>query len=131
MKLYDVPPDLLERVTALRYDGMFDKHPGPWRWEEEFRYSPPLLIDLGGYRVLLPVDRDPDSHIEALRVIPSADGRVLTIFLKHTSISNSPDPKWDWLDVGRLAVCFKLDDTDIYVAHVYHDWLVLDQTLLD
>ena len=92
-----------------------------WRQDRPAIGSEPEFLDVGGSSVLLPIDAERHPNVTTLRVIPSADGRVLTIFLRDTTYGQ------DWFDSGFIAVCEDLFDAGFYVATVYHEWFVVEQ----
>lgn len=79
-----------------------------------------------GYAVLLPLARATLPHLVAERVIPSADGVWLTVFLLDRTYDT------DRFSAGRLCVCRRLDGLegqDLYVAVTYSA-VFLDDTVL-
>lgn len=124
MKLADLPTEVVARIQSLNYDRILEKHEGPWRWADEFRYGKPEILLLDGRDVLLPIEQEQHPHITLLRSIVSSDGRTLTLFLKDTTYTGGSED--DWLDAGRLAICERLPETDIYVATVYHEWFIIE-----
>ena len=122
MKIADLSPELVEKIKPLRYDRIYEKHEGPWKWEywlddEEF-------INMSGYDVLLPLGKEYHANITPLRVIPSADGNTLTIFFQDTSFGH------EMFDSGFLAICEKMPHENFFIATVYHEWFILDHPLL-
>ena len=120
MKIADLSPETLEKTKTLRYDKIGRKHEGPWTWESEFEYGEPEFINMAGYEVLLPIEKEYHPKITPLRVIPSADGNTLTIFFQDTSFGN------EMFDSGYLAICEKMPDENFFVATVYHEWFILE-----
>jgi hypothetical protein len=123
MKLADLPPDIILKITSFRYDQILEKHEGPWRWSGDFQYGNPEIMLLNGYHVLLPIHQDQHPNITALRIVPSADGKTLTLFLKDTTYVE--DSNYDWVDAGRLAICEKVSGASFYIATVYHEWFIV------
>ncbi|MGF1515463.1 MAG: hypothetical protein ACFB5Z_17425 [Elainellaceae cyanobacterium] len=76
-----------------------------------------------GRAVLLPVERSHHENVTVLRAIWSADGQSLTLFLKDTTYGN------EWYDSGFLAVCDKLVGEEFYVATLYHEWFIIEQSI--
>jgi len=77
-------------AQILALDRIIEKHEGPERWESTLKYADPEFIEIAGYPVLLPVDREHHPNITILRCIASEDHRTLTIFLKD--ITHVTDP---------------------------------------
>jgi len=123
MKIADLSSETLEKIKALRYDRIYEKHEGPWQWESEFEYGEPEFINMRGYEILLPIEKQYHPNITPLRVIPSADGNALTIFFQDISFGK------DWFDSGFLAICEKMPNESFFVATVYHEWIILDNPL--
>jgi len=125
MKLAELTPQVREKIAVLRYDWIVEKHEGPWSWSDGFQFHDFDFLDIDGHAVLLPIEKEQFPNVTILRVIESADGASLTIFLKNTTWVENPEN--EFLDAGFLAVCDKLDDENFYVAHVYHEWFILDE----
>lgn len=67
---------------------------------------------------MLPIGADHHANITLLRVIPLADGNVLTTFLR--------DSTWyEGIHAGFLAVCERVPDENWFVATVFREWLDL------
>lgn len=124
MKFGELSPETLEILKTLRFDRIYEKHEGPWSWE--YWLDDDLeFIQMSGYYVLLPIDKQRHPNITPLRVIPGADGRTLTIFFQDTSFSH------DSYDSGFLAICEKMPDADFFVATVYHEWFIVQNALFN
>ena len=121
MRLADLPPELRARLEHVRYDRIIEKHEGPEQWSGVLRYAEPEFLEVDGKPVLLPIDAEHHPNLTILRAIPSADGRVLTIFLRDTTYGQ------EWYDSGFMAVCEDLFGAGFYVATVYHEWFVVEQ----
>jgi hypothetical protein len=124
MKLADLAPELLETIKAIRFDRIYEKHEGPWKWEWWLEDEGVEFLNMAGYDVLFPIDKERYPNITPLRVIPSTDAQTLTIFFKDTSYGD------DNFDAGFLAICEKMPDTEFYIATVYHEWFILDNPAL-
>jgi hypothetical protein len=125
MKVADLPMEVIEKIKALHYDRILEKHEGPWKWASEFEYGgKPEFLTIEDKNVLLPIEREHHSSIHILRTIVSEDGNTLTLFLKDTTFTD--DPKWGWLEAGRVAVCEKMRGTDFFVATLYHEWMIIE-----
>lgn len=123
MKLSELDPQTLAAIRSYRWDRIIEKHEGPENWDSEFKWGEPEILQAGPYNVLLPVERERHKNITFLRVIPSADGACLTLFLKDTTFAD--DPKWEFFSAGFLAVCERVLNQDLYIAVVYHEWFML------
>jgi hypothetical protein len=122
MKVADLSKQVIEHIKTRRYDRILEKHEGPERWESEFEYSQPELLDAGGHWVLLPIDRAHHGNVTFVRVIESKDGEGLTIFLKDTTYTQ---PGEEFFSAGFLAVCEKVPGEELFVASVYHEWFMI------
>ncbi|MBN1565797.1 MAG: hypothetical protein JXA10_18285 [Anaerolineae bacterium] len=124
MILADFAPSIIETIAGLDYDCILEKHEGPGHWSSVLKYYNPEISRLGEFNVLLPVSQDQHPNISLLRHIPSADGKTLLLFLKDTTYANpSEDERFI---AGRIAVCERIPDTDIFIATVYHEWFILE-----
>jgi hypothetical protein len=123
MKFEDLSPEMLEKLKTLRFDRIYEKHEGPWGWSYWIEDDELEFIQMSGYDVLLPIDQLYHPNITPLRVIPSADGRTLTIFFQDTTFSH------DSFDSGFLAICEKMPGAEFFVATVYHEWFILQNAL--
>ncbi len=126
LKLTDLPQDVIEKIKALRYDQILEKHEGPWRWSSEFEYGNPEFLSLGGYDVLLPIEKEDHANITLLRTVISADGNMLTLFLKDMTHLADVPPEYHWVDAGRVAICEKISGQQFFVATFYHEWMIVE-----
>jgi hypothetical protein len=122
VKFANLSKRAIERIRKYRYDRILEKHEGPWDWSDFLEYSPPEFMVAGEHTVLLPVDRKNHWNIKILRVIPSCDGNVLTLFLKDTTYE--PDPE-DHIFSGRMSVCEKVEGEEFFIATVYHESFII------
>jgi len=70
MKIADLSPEKIDKIKQIRYDRIYEKHEGPWKWESEFQYGEVEFINMSGYDVLLPIEKQYFPNITPLRVIP-------------------------------------------------------------
>lgn len=89
------------------------------------RHDSPEFLEIEGRAVLLPIGSEHHRHITILRCIASADGEVLTVFLKDTTYVN--DPRDERFAAGFLAVCERVAGEMFFVASVYHKWFILEK----
>ncbi|MCI0576712.1 MAG: hypothetical protein L0332_29215 [Chloroflexi bacterium] len=120
MKLADLSPETITKIKTYRWDRIIEKHEGPETWTSVLKYHDPEFRQINGYDVLLPIERGQHPNITVLRVIPSADGQSLTIFLKDTTWYD--DPLWS----GFVAVCDKVPGEDFYLTVLYHEWMIIE-----
>lgn len=119
MKLADLSPETRRRIGQLRWDRIIEKHEGPWEWHYWLDNDSIEFLQIDDYDVLLPVEKENHANITIVRVIPSADGQTLTIFLTDTT--------WfEGMDAGFMAVCERVPGEDWYLALLYHEWFVID-----
>lgn len=124
MKLADLSPQAIKKIQSYRYDRIIEKHEGPEDWSAVLKYYHPEFLEINGYDVLLPIDRDHHSNITILRYIVSDDGQSLTIFLKDTTYV--PDPQDEMFYAGFVAVCDKVPGETFYLAILYHEWFIIN-----
>jgi hypothetical protein len=145
LRLSDLPPETIARLKAYRYDEIIEKHEGPEGWEwflrgpddrpswlpeplpgarDDYKPDPAEFLRIAGRDVLLPVGRSHHPNITVLRAIVSDDGKSLTIFLKDTTHVASADE--EFFSAGFLAVCDRVPGEPFYIAHVYHEWFMLE-----
>jgi hypothetical protein len=122
MKLADLSQETLEKIKTVRWDRIIEKHEGPEDWESVLRWYEPEFLSIDDRPVLLPVERDHHPNITILRSIWSADGNVLTLFLKDTT-HYGDDP----FSAGFMAVCEKVAGEAFFLATVYHEWFIIDR----
>lgn len=115
MRLADLSPETLEQLAAMRYDRIVEKHEGPEDWGYLVREAEVEFLSIGGFDVLLPVEKENYPNISILRVIVSDDRGVLTIFLTDTTW-------YTGMFAGFLAVCERFPGADWYTAIVFHEW---------
>lgn len=145
LRLSDLPAETIARLKTYRYDRIIEKHEGPGKWSYQLqepdagpsRLPPPLpgepdpykpdpaeFMQIEGRDVLLPIGRSRHPNVTILRTIVSDDGKSLTIFLKDTTYVD--DPQYEFFSAGFLAVCDRVPGETFYIAHVYHEWFMLD-----
>ncbi|MBA3716171.1 MAG: hypothetical protein H0W76_27585 [Pyrinomonadaceae bacterium] len=126
MRLLSLSPTVLEKVKSYKWDGIIEKHEGPFDYGSSNRFTEPEFMVINGFNVLLPVGRSHHPNITIIRCIESADGNALTIFLKDTTYVDNP--RREFLDAGYVAVCDKFPDEDFYLAIVYHEWFMVNNS---
>lgn len=121
MRFKDLSPEVVDRITKLRFDRIVRKHEGPEKWdwfvEEEAEF-----LEAAGRHVLLPVPAKNIANMSVLRCIVGEGGDTLTLFLKDTTYV--PNPKQEAFFAGFLAVCDRLPGEPFFVAIVYHEWFM-------
>ena len=126
MKLSSLSPATLEKLKRYRYDWIVEKHEGPWDYESVLKYDDPEFIEINGFNVLLPIERKRYPNITVLRCIVSADGKTLTLFLKDITYVASPSR--EFFEAGFVAVCDRFLGEDFFVATLYHEWFIVDNS---
>ncbi|MBA3871133.1 MAG: hypothetical protein H0X30_18470 [Anaerolineae bacterium] len=127
MKLADLSPETLEKIKNIEYDRNIDKHDGPYDWAWSIEDNSVEFINMDGFEVLLPIEKNHYPNIKTLRVIPSADGRMLTIFFTDSTKAFA----FEDAGLGFLAICEKIPHENFFVATVYHEWFVIDNPLFN
>jgi hypothetical protein len=120
MKLTDLTPEILEKIKAIRWDRIIEKHEGPEDWASVLEYSEPEFMMIESRPVLLPVEQSQHVNIEILRTIWSDNRNSLTLFLKDTTYDDN------WYTSGYMAVCDKVLGEDFYLAILYHEWFIIE-----
>ena len=115
IQLADLSQDVLARAREMRWDRIIEKHEGPWTWAPWIDNFDVEFMNIGGYDVLLPVEKENHPNITILRLIVSEDHNTLTIFLKDTTY-------YEGMFAGFLAVCDRFPGENWYIAIVYHEW---------
>ncbi|MEO8394496.1 MAG: hypothetical protein ABI700_15995 [Chloroflexota bacterium] len=123
MKLADLSTETIERIKAVRFDRILEKHEGSWGWDAQFKYGDPEFMTIEGLAVLLPIDKDQHPNITILRTAMCQDKQTPTLFLKDTTYVS--DPRWEDFEAGRIAICEKMPGEDFYLTTVYHEWFIL------
>ncbi|WGV28163.1 hypothetical protein [Halotia branconii] len=121
MKLSDLSTETLEKIKLVRWDRIIEKHEGPESWESVLRYEQPEFLEVGGYAILLPVDKSHHSNINILRYIWSTDNNSVTIFLSDTTYEDDP------FFSGFMAVCDRLKNEEFFLAILYHEWFIIEK----
>ncbi len=124
MKLEEITPDTFKRISKYRYDRIIEKHEGPERWDYLLEKHLVEFINVNGFDVLLPVDKEHHPNISILRCIVSDDKQSLTIFLKDTTYETGTF-------AGYVAVCDKAPCEEWYIAILYHEWMIIDNRSSD
>jgi hypothetical protein len=118
MRLADIPQQLQSRVARFRWDRIIEKHEGPEDWTYDFKDDYVDFLTIGGFDVLLPIDKENHANVTVERCIESKDGKTLTIFLHDRTYDS--DSEMDMF-AGRLAVCEKVPEQNWFIAIVYHE----------
>ena len=121
MKLENLSPETIDKIKLVRWDRIIEKHEGPEDWESVLRYFEPEFIEIEGRWVLLPVEKSHHANITILRLIWSADGNSITIFLKDTTYDD------DSFFSGFMAVCDRVKNENFFLAILYHEWFVIER----
>lgn len=123
MKIAELSAKTLEKIRAVKYDRIVERHEGPESWGAVLEYGQPDFIEVDGHWVLLPIDRDHHPNITALRFIAGDQGDSLTLFLKDTT--HVEDPAQEKFHAGFLAVCDRVEGEEFFIAIVYHEWFII------
>ncbi|MCP4350010.1 MAG: hypothetical protein GY795_31405 [Desulfobacterales bacterium] len=126
MKISNLTSEVIEKIKLYRWDRIIEKHEGPERWESVLKYYDPEFMEIMGHYVLLPIDRDRHRNVTILRCIEGDNGSVLTIFLKDTTYVSNPDD--EIFDAGFVAVCDKFPGEEFYIAVLYHEWFIVENS---
>ena len=73
MRLEEVAPEDIKRVAKYRWDRIVEKHEGPWEWDYLLDANLVEFINVNGFEVLLPVDKEHHPNITIIRCVVSAD----------------------------------------------------------
>ncbi len=121
MKLEELSPETLEKIRTYRWDRIIEKHEGPWTWDYLLESKTVEFLQMDGYEVLLPIDKEHHPNMSILRCIVSEDQHSLTIFLKDTTHDTG-------IFAGFLAICDKVPGEEWFIAIVYHEWFITENT---
>ncbi|MBF0121644.1 MAG: hypothetical protein HQK79_22665 [Desulfobacterales bacterium] len=124
MKLSEISKETLETIKSYRYDHFVEKHEGPWEWDFLLEDNSLELLNINGYNVLLPIEKEHHKNVIILRCIVSEDKEFLTIFLKDTTF-------YEGVDSGFIAICKKVPDEKWYISIVYHEWMLTDYEIIN
>jgi len=126
MKISELSSATVERLKRYKYDWFVEKHEGPWDYETVFEFDSPDFLMVNGFNVLLPIEQKRYPHITILRCIVSEDKETLTVFLKDTTYIDKPER--EFFEAGFFAVCEKFPGEDFFVATLYHEWFMVDNS---
>ncbi|MEH1922769.1 hypothetical protein [Nostoc sp.] len=108
MKLSDLSAESLEKIKAVRWDRIIEKHEGPEDWESVLRYEQLEFLSVQGCPILLPVDKSHHPNITIIRCIWSMDNNSVTVFLSDTTYEDDP------FFSGFMAVCDRLKGEEFF-----------------
>jgi hypothetical protein len=120
MKFADLSSTALEKIQAVRWDRIIEKHEGPEDWKSVLKYHDVEFIEVAEHWILLPVERSSHPNIRILRSIWSESGNSVTLFLQDTTYDDDP------FFSGFISVCDKVKDEDFFLAIVYHEWFIIE-----
>ena len=121
MKLEQLSAKILEKIRTYRWDRIIEKHEGPETWDYLLDSKSVEFFQVDGYEVLLPIDKEHYPNVSILRCIVSEDQHSLTIFLKDTTYDTG-------IFAGFLAICDKVPGEEWFIAIVYHEWFITENT---
>jgi len=127
MKLASLAPDVRKLIDSIKWDGIIEKHEGPFSYGGFRRWENFEFMVINGFDVLLPVDQKHHSNITILRCVISADENMLTIFLKDTTYVDLPSREFS--DAGYVAVCERFPSEDFFITILYHEWYMVENKL--
>ena len=119
MRLADLSLEVHQKIAQLRFDRLIEKHEGPWSWQYWLENEKIEFLQVNGFDVLLPVEKEYHKNLTILRCIVGDHGQALTIFLKDTTYDSG-------IFAGRVAVCEKVTGGQWYLATLYHEWFIID-----
>lgn len=124
MKLADLSAETIQKIGKVKWDGIFEKHEGPYDWDWVFRTAENKndleFVTIDNRPVLLPIDSEHYANIEILRAIWSADANSVTIFLTDTTYYQASDR------IGYLAVCEKVAGEEFWLTVIYHERFIIE-----
>ena len=109
-KLDELAPETLEKIRTYQWDRMIEKHEGPETWDDLLDAKSVEFLQVDGYAVLLPIDKEHHPNVSILRCIVSEDHQSLTIFLQDTTYYTD-------IFAGFLAICDKVPGEDWFISH--------------
>ena len=121
MKLEDLSAATQATIRSWRFDRIVEKHEGPERWESFLGWSAHEFIEVDGAHVLLPVEAENLPNITVERSFTSADGRMMTILLKDTTLATYYKEEDEWWWAGFVAICERVGAEGVFVATLYHE----------
>ena len=124
MKLTELSPQAIRKFQSLKWDGILEKHEGPFTWSDTLHYRDPDFLIISGRPVLLPLGRDHHPHIAVIRCDVREDGGSLTLFFKDTTYCDDSEED---LFCGYVAVCDRIEDEKFFVAFLLHEWYIINQ----
>ena len=118
MKLADLSAETIQKIGKVKWDGIFEKHEGPYDWDWVFRTAENKndleFVIIDNCPILLPIDPEHYANVEIFRTIWSADGNSVTLFLTDTTYYSIS------ARIGYLAVCEKVVGEEFWLAVIYH-----------
>ncbi|MEM1120392.1 MAG: hypothetical protein AAGJ18_08065 [Bacteroidota bacterium] len=142
MTINELDSAIVEKIRAIRYDSIVEKHEGPFTYEWELTEGTPRraemlkwraesswpyelaadadFLEVDGLFVLLPVSADQHPNIPILHHFVSKDDQKLVLYLKNTHYEEASH------GTGFVAICDRFPNEHFYVATLYHEWFVID-----
>jgi hypothetical protein len=108
-----LPDELRPLVETYSVDTLIEKHEGD---AYSYHKDDNRIALLQGFKVILPIWYRRESKINILKIAPSQDGSLLTIFLTDSSYIEND---------GFIAIAEKIPTTDIFITtHFHNSWHV-------
>lgn len=105
-----LPDELRPLLEHYSVDMLEEKHEG---WGDRYARDPNTRIALiEDFKVILPIWYRRESKIEILKVAPSTDGKLLTIYLLDSSYVEKD---------GFVAIAEKMPSVHIYVTVMFYN----------
>jgi hypothetical protein len=125
MKVKDLSSETLQKIKVYRYDRFVEKHEGPFDWEGVLKYYEPEFLEIENRLVSLPLDKSHHTNLTILRTIVDKEDKTLTIFLKDTTYTETPNE--EFFMAGFVSICEKVPGEDFFIAILYHEWFILEE----
>jgi len=114
MKLSELSEEAREKIKSHSWNQIVGTPQGSSPWEFVLDFKNPELIEIEGYHVLLPMQKERVLRQTIQRCIPSADGNTLILSFQDLSYGDDGEPLF-------LAICDKLPGEDIFLTTTLYE----------
>ncbi len=115
MTLSELSEEAREKIKSHScWDRIVGTPEGSYAWEFVLDFENPELMEIEGYHVLLPMQKERLSRQTIRRCIPSVDGNTLVLSFQDLSYGDDAEPLF-------LAICDKLPGEDFFLTTTLYE----------
>jgi len=119
MKLSELSEEVREKIKSHSWEKIVGTPESSNPWGFVLDFENPEILDIEGYHVLLPMQKERFSTQTIRRCIPSADGNTLILSFQDLSYGDNSEPLF-------LAICDKLPGEELFLTTTLYESSFVD-----